>query len=169
MGTPPVVTSKFLHSLREENLITHGRPELNVDVQYPHLKAQHLDSVHQFPILRSKADLSCPLPIPPKQLGNGSGFRDHLQNLGVPPSSNVFFYLFTFTRPSGGGLTTGGCLFEPMSIERFSSYVKSHFTTSNLYISRCLGLREQFIFGKLKSGNSLRLMFIGTRTLKLPG
>ena len=121
----------------------------------------------QFSVL--KHTLAAPSQFHPNSWVMVQDFRDHLQNLGVPPSSNVFFYLFTFTRPSGGGLTTGGCLFEPMSIERFSSYVKSHFTTSNLYISRCLGLREQLIFGKLKSGNSLRLMFIGTRTLKLPG
>lgn len=109
------MTSKFLHSLREENLITlegeyeedytleipskyervcyinHEWPELDVDIQYPHLKAQHLDSVHQFPILRSKAYLSCPLPIPPKQLGNGSGFSRSFAKSRSPTILQCFF------------------------------------------------------------------------------
>ena len=40
------------------------------------------------------------------------GFKLICEYLGVLPSSNVFFYLFTLTRPSGGGLTTGWLSFR---------------------------------------------------------
>ena len=126
LGIPSKVTPKFLKSLREEYLLTQ---EGEYEEEY-YLEAPSTDervcyiNLHDGPrwiwiydVLISKFGVRFPFThfqfsilectgAAPSQLHPNSwamirSFEVICDYLNVPPSSNVFFYLFTLTRPSG--------------------------------------------------------------------
>ena len=137
LGIPSKVTSTFLKSLHEEHLLTpegeyeeeyvlevptadervcyinlHGDPKWMwmYDVLISKFGVRVLFIHFQFNILEHTG--ATPSQFHPNSWAIIRGFEIICEYLGVPPSLNVFFYLFTLTRPSGGGLTTSWLSFQ---------------------------------------------------------
>ena len=151
LGIPSKVTSEFLKSLREEHLLTSEgeyeeeyyleAPTANERVCYINLHSGlrwmwmynvliskfgvHVPFTHfQFSILERTG--AAPSQLHPNSWAMIRGFEVICECLDVPPSPNVFFYLFTLTRPSGGGITTGWLSFRAQpNWKIFTLYEKS--------------------------------------------
>ena len=92
------------------------------------------------------------------------GFEIICEHLNVPPSPSAFFFLFTLTRSTGGGLTTGLLSFQAIPIKKFSFFMRSPSIISNWFTSKSSWLQARLLSRRPQKGSS-NLIATGTRAL----
>ena len=83
-----------------------------------------------------------PTQLQPNSWAMIRGFEVVCEYLEVPPSLDVFFFLFTLTHPTGGGLTTGWLSFRAHTNQNvFLLYEESfhHFKPLYFKVFKALG------------------------------
>ena len=95
------------------------------------------------------------------------GFEIICEYLGVPPSSNVFFYLFTLTRPSGGGLTMGGLSFPAQLNRKIFLLYEESFHHFKLFYFKVFGAPDTIPFWEDLEGE-LRINYFWSKHIELP-
>ena len=159
LGTPSMASSEFLGYFREENLLmpegeykedyTLQAPGPNERVCYnnhesdPKWMWMYNDLISKFCVCIPFTDFQFTIleqtlvtrsQLHPNHWAMIRGFEIICEYLGVPPSPNVFFYLFTLTCPSSRGLTMGWLSFRAIVNQKvFCLYEESFYNFKPIY------------------------------------
>ena len=132
LGIPSAVTPEYLHHFREENLITpegEYKEEYILEAPGPNERVCYINHdggprwLWMYDVLIAKLGIrllftifqvsiiqwteAAPTQLHPNSWAMIRGFEVVCEYVEVPPSPDVFFFLFTLTCPTSGGLTTG--------------------------------------------------------------
>ena len=159
LGIPSAVTPEFLHHFREENLIIpEGEYEEEYFLEAPGSSSRVCYINHdgglrwlcmygvliaklgaQLPFTHFQVSIlqrteAVPTQLHPNSWAMMRGFEIVCEYLEVPLSPDVFFFLFTLTRPTGDGLTTGWLLFQEHTNRKvFLLYKESFYHFKPMY------------------------------------
>ena len=93
----------------------------------------------------------------PSQLHSNSwamirGFEIIYEYLKIPPSTNMFFYHFTLSRPSGGGLTTSWLSFQAQPNRKVFQLYKESFHYFKPFYFKVFGAPRMIPFWETLEG-----------------